>query len=125
MPASLANRVRGEQVPLNGAHLRLLEVVVTEEQVPLWKARCLQTGNLLTVALDGLVQVPNTPSITLAEPEDYIADYRRHRRRRFGKYFVGSILVAALAFYFSEPLATFVEMLRKLSPSDHSPGLPR
>ena len=126
MPASLANRVRGEQVPLDdGAHLRLLEVIVNEEQIPLWRARCLQTGHLLTVALDGLVQVPTSPMVSLPNTDDYVADYRRQRRRRRWLFFLSSLIIAFSAFYFRDQLTAALEMLRNLSRSEHFPGLPR
>ncbi len=111
MPASLANRVRGEQVPLNGVHLRLLEVIVDEERRPLWRARCLQTGDLLTVALDGLVQVP-VPNPASDPDDDYLGERRRSRRRLRWKLGAGSVVMAILAFVFRDQLMSWAEAFR-------------
>ena len=45
--SSLTNRVRGEFVPIEQGSLHLLEVIYDEAQNPFWKARCMQTGNVL------------------------------------------------------------------------------
>lgn len=111
MPASLTHRVRGERVPLNGVQLHLLEVIVDESQTPLWRARCLETGKLLTVALDGLVQVPLSRSLADVE-EDYLSERRRDRWRFRGKLIGGSLLLAALAVFFQEPVQALIEALR-------------
>lgn len=121
MPISLADRVRGEQVPLNGVHLRLLEVIIDDERTPLWRARCLQTGKLLTVALDGLVQVPVSSPIRLPDG-DHEELYRRRRRRQRWKFFFWSLLIAGLAFIFRDHLAGWLGSLRELVQGGVLPG---
>lgn len=80
MSALLANRVRGETVPVNGGQLRLLEVIVDSDRTPYWRARCLQTGKLATVALDGFVQAPVSRPADAGKPH---STDRREGRRRF------------------------------------------
>ena len=103
MPESLVHRVRGEQIPAGNNQLRLLEVIVDEHQRPCWRARCLQSGNLLNVALDGFVQVPETISIRPTEDHhDYLGERKRARRRRRWIFLIGSLLLAAAAVYYQD-----------------------
>ncbi len=93
--------------------MRLLEVVIDEHQTPFWKARCLQTGNLLTVALDGLVQTPTAPVPSNAATPDYHRTYRRRRMRKRVVFLLGSILLAGGAFAFREEIMVILPQLRE------------
>jgi hypothetical protein len=113
MPESLVHRVRGEQIPAGKNHLRLLEVIVDEDQRPFWRARCLQSGNLLNVALDGFVKVPETISIRPTEDHhDYLGDRKRAQRRRRWIFLIGSLLLAATTMYYHDAIVPWLHMLR-------------
>lgn len=90
----------------------MLEVVVDEQRTPLWRARCLQSGKLLTVALDGLVQVPLAPHAAEGSDEDYFSERRRARGRKRWVFLAGSVGVASLAFVMRDSLASWLETLR-------------
>ena len=122
MPESLVHRVRGEQVPAGQNHLRLLEVIVDEDQRPFWRARCLQTGNLLNVALDGFVKVPETIKIKPTEaPQDYVGERKRSRKRLRWIFFIGSLLLAAAALYYQDTAMAVLHKLQDLIQSARIP----
>ena len=113
MSASLVHRVRGEQIPLGENHLRLLEVVVDEHETPMWRARCLQTGNLLNVALDGFVRVSEPLVIKPTQtPHDYVGERKRGRRRRWWLFLVGSLVLAGLAWLYPDTALGWLKSLQ-------------
>lgn len=115
MSASLVNRVRGEQIPLGENHLRLLEVIVDEHETPMWRARCLQTGNLLNVALDGFVKVSEPLVIKPSSqvPHDYVGERKRARRLRRWVFSIGSLLLAGLALLFPDTALGWLKSLKE------------
>ncbi|MCH1504502.1 MAG: hypothetical protein L7V86_13040 [Verrucomicrobiales bacterium] len=115
MPESLVHRVRGEQIPAGKNHLRLLEVVVDEDQRPFWRARCLQSGNLLNVALDGFVKVPESISIRPTENhDDYVGERRRAQKRRRWIFLIGSLLLAAIAMHYQDTIMALLQKLQDI-----------
>ena len=96
MPESLVHRVRGEQIPAGKNHLRLLEVVVDEDQRPFWRARCLQSGHLLNVALD------------------YVGERRRAQKRRRWIFLIGSLLLAAIAMHYQDTIMALLQKLQDI-----------
>ena len=122
MPESLVHRVRGEQVPTGQNHLRLLEVIVDEDERPFWRARCLQTGNLLNVALDGFVKVPETIKIKPTEtPQDYLGERRSAVKRRRWIFIIGSLLLATTVLYYQDTAMAMLHRLQDLVQSTRIP----
>ena len=123
MPEPLVHRVRGEQIPAGENRLRLLEVIVDENQRPCWRARCLQTGNLLNVALDGFINVPETINIRPTETHhDYIGQRRRVLKRRLWMFILGSLLLAATTMYFHDTVMAWLHRLQEALGSTRIPN---
>ena len=124
MPTSLANRVRGEQVPHGENQLRLLEVIVDEElQRPLWRARCLRTGNLITIALDGFVQPPkpvaSSQTAQSMTPMEALAERRRQRSSRLWWFILASLLLAGFAMFYQDTIVAWGRALQQLLETGH------
>ena len=126
MPSPLVHRVRGEQIPIGENQMRLLEVIVDEQQRPLWRARCLQSGRLLNVGLDGLIQAPHSITLPAARPQqDDVGERKRSRQLLRWLFILSSLTLAALALYYHDIVVGWGRSLQEALQSGRFPGLPR
>jgi hypothetical protein len=106
--SSLEYKVRGEFVPIGQGSLHLLEVVCDEQQKPFWKARCMQTGSVLRVALDGVVQQATASNLDIGGI-DRVNQQHRSGCRKFVIFVLFSALLAASTFVFRDQLQPYWE----------------
>lgn len=111
-------------MPVDQSNLHLLEIVYDEQQNPFWKARCLQTGKVLRVALDGAVQQAMAGNLNLGGI-DYLNQRRQTRGRKRLVLVLLSVGLAAAAFVFRDQLQPYWERALAFVPERASAVLER
>ncbi len=109
---SLSQRVRGEQVPINGSTFQLLEVVADDHSTPFWRARCGQSGQVFNLALDGMVQTSPMRDLNLGGI-DYLAERKKRQRRRRYLLMLACMVFGFVAYHHREQLLEWYQLLRE------------